>query len=244
MLAAAKKLFLFREQGGVRTPILEDVGVEIQENTFDCIMGPSGSGKTTLLYLLAGLDEASAGVAELAGKDLAKLGESQRTKLRRKQVAFVFQYFHLLPNLSLEENIALPLWIQGKNSGWQKAAAGWAERLGLGDRLSALPHELSGGERQRASIARALVGDQPLILADEPTGNLSQKAGAEVMDMLRKAVDEEGRSVLLVTHNPRDAARSDRVQFLVDGHLAEDPVLRGPDLAVEDIHKALAQLEI
>ena len=167
MLAAAKKLFLFREQGGHKTSILEDVGFEIQANTFDCIMGPSGSGKTTLLYLLAGLDGASAGAVELAGEDLAKLSEVKRTKLRRREIAFVFQYFHLLPNLSLQENIALPLWIQGKNSGWQKEASAWAEKLGLGDRLSALPHELSGGERQRASIARALVGGQRLILADE-----------------------------------------------------------------------------
>lgn len=244
MLASAKKLFLFRDSGGTRTPILEDVGFEIAENTFDCVMGPSGSGKTTLLYLLAGLDAASAGTIELAGKDLNKISEGQRTKLRRAQVAFVFQYFHLLPNLTLTENIAVPLWIQGKNRGWQKAARDWVDRLGLGPRADAMPHELSGGERQRASIARALVGGQPLILADEPTGNLSQKAGAEVMELLRSAVDKEGRSVLLVTHNPRDAARSDRVQFLVDGSLAKEPVLRGPNLDVEDVHAALAQLEI
>jgi putative ABC transport system ATP-binding protein len=244
MLAAAKKLFLFRQQGGNKTAILDDVGLEIGEREFHCVMGPSGSGKTTLLYLLAGLDEPSAGAVCLAEKDLSTLAERQRTLLRRSSVAFVFQYFHLLPNLTLAENIGLPLWIQGKSKGWEPIAKEWAERLGLGDRLDALPHELSGGERQRTSIARALVGGQPLILADEPTGNLSQKAGAEVMDLLRKAVDEEGRSVLLVTHNPRDAARADRVQFLLDGRLAPDPVLHGPDLTVEQVHEALAQLHI
>ncbi len=244
MLAAAKKLFLFRQQGDAKTAILDDVELEIGERDFHCVMGPSGSGKTTLLYLLAGLDEPSAGSVHLSDKDLSQLAENKRTLLRRKSVAFVFQYFHLLPNLTLAENIGLPLWIQGQSSGWEPVAKDWAERLGLGDRLKALPHELSGGERQRTSIARALVGGQPLILADEPTGNLSQKAGAEVMDLLRRAVDEEGRSVLLVTHNPRDAARADRVQFLVDGRLVEDPVLHGPDLTVEQVHEALGQLHI
>ncbi|HRV80437.1 MAG: ABC transporter ATP-binding protein [Planctomycetes bacterium] len=244
MLAKIQDLFLFRQQGGVSTPILEGIEFEVEAGTFDCIMGPSGSGKTSLLYLLAGLDEVSAGSVELRGENLATAGERRRTELRRQQVAFVFQYFHLLPNLTLQENIALPLWIRGQNAGWQALAKLWAERLGLGARLDALPHELSGGERQRASIARAMVGEQPLILADEPTGNLSQKAGAEVMDLLRQAVDDEGRAVLLVTHNPRDAARADRVQFLVDGRLAPEPVLRGPKLAVEDVHAALAQLEI
>jgi putative ABC transport system ATP-binding protein len=244
MLAAAKKLFLFRQQGDTKTVILDDVGLEIGERDFHCVMGPSGSGKTTLLYLLAGLDEPSAGSVELSEHDLSLLAESKRTLLRRKSVAFVFQYFHLLPNLTLAENIGLPLWIQGKSSGWESIAKDWAGRLGLGDRLDALPHELSGGERQRTSIARALVGGQPLILADEPTGNLSQKAGAEVMDLLRQAVDEEGRSVLLVTHNPRDAARADRVQFLLDGRLVKDSELNGPDLTVEQVHEALAQLHI
>ncbi|MEZ6003535.1 MAG: ABC transporter ATP-binding protein [Planctomycetota bacterium] len=244
MLAKTDELFLFRESGGSRTAILENISIEVPERSFECIMGPSGSGKTTLLYLIAGLEPVSAGRVWLADEEIERLKETVRTRLRRTQVAFVFQYFHLLPNLTVRENIALPLWIRGQNRGWQEPATRWGERLGLGPRLDALPHELSGGERQRASIARAMVGEQPLILADEPTGNLSQKAGAEVMQILREAVDQEGRTVLLVTHNPRDAAHADRVRFLLDGQLADDPVLVGPGLTVDAVHQALAQLEI
>ncbi|MEZ6018220.1 MAG: ABC transporter ATP-binding protein [Planctomycetota bacterium] len=228
-------------------PVLRGVSFTVQPGEFVCVMGPSGSGKTTLLHILSGLDQPSAGVIRLGGQDLTQLPERERTLARRREVGYVFQFFNLMPNLTVEENIGLPIAIAGSEPSAQRAAIrAQAETLGIGHRLAAFPHELSGGEMQRASIARALVGGQRLLLCDEPTGNLAQKAGAEVMELLRKARDEEGRTVVLVTHNPRDAAFADRVLFLVDGVLAEDSELRrGADpLTAEDIHTVLARLSI
>ena len=244
-IAAVQGLFKFHEQGSDHVPILKDVDLSIEEGEFVCVMGPSGSGKSTLLHLLSGLDQPSAGSVTLAGRDLASLGERERTLLRRDQIGYVFQFFNLLPNLTVAENVGLPLAISGRQP--ESAAAELAqlaERLGIARRWGAFPHQLSGGEMQRTSIARALIGGQPLLLCDEPTGNLSQKAGAEVMELLRGCADEDRRAVLLVTHNPRDAAFADRVHFLVDGELAAEPVLRGPGLVSEDIHEALAALHI
>ena len=238
---------LFKFQGGEKAsrPVLQEVELELADGEFLCVMGPSGSGKTTLLHLLSGLDAPSAGSIELRGVDLAGLSAARRTLHRRREVGYVFQFFNLLPNLSVEENIGLPLAIAGSRPA---ARAGQirelAERLGLSSRLDAFPHELSGGEMQRASIARALIGGQRVLLCDEPTGNLAQKAGAEVMELLRQVVREEQRSVLLVTHNPRDAAFADRIVFLVDGQVAPDAEMRGPDIRVEDIHATLGRLSI
>lgn len=244
-LSAARGLFKFHEQGSERVPILKDVELEIAIGEFVCVMGPSGSGKSTLLHILSGLDRASAGSVQLAGRELEGLGERQRTLLRREQIGYVFQFFNLLPNLTVEENIGLPLSIGGCTAREVRSKIEeLAQRLGIAERLKAFPHELSGGEMQRTSIARALIGEQPLLLCDEPTGNLSQKAGAEVMELLRACVDEEGRSVLLVTHNPRDAALADRVHFLVDGELVSEPVLRGPGLTTDLVHQALGELHI
>ncbi|MFT7676239.1 MAG: putative ABC transport system ATP-binding protein [Planctomycetota bacterium] len=238
-------LFKFQGGAGRETPILKDVGLELAEQEFLCVMGPSGSGKTTLLHLLSGLDEPSAGSVELKGQDLARLSTGKRTLLRRQQVGYVFQFFNLLPNLTVAENIGLPVAIAGaRPASKRKEIAELAERLGIASRLEAFPHELSGGEMQRTSIARALIGGQPLLLCDEPTGNLAQQAGAEVMALLRQAVDEDGRTVLLVTHNPRDAAFADRVCFLVDGELAPEHELRGPEIRVDDVHAALGRLSI
>lgn len=247
-------LFKFHGEGTGATPILRDVSFEVGAGEFVCIMGPSGSGKSTLLHLLSGLDEPSAGQIHLGGQDLAPLSDGARTLVRRRTVGYVFQFFNLMPNLSVRENIGLPLAIAGQRSAGVAPSGGGGgeggelerlgERLGIADRLDAFPHQLSGGEMQRVSIARALIGKQPLLLCDEPTGNLSQKAGAEVMQLLRTACDEEKRAVLLVTHNPRDAAFADRVQFLVDGELVAEPVLRGPGLRVEQVHEALAGLSI
>jgi putative ABC transport system ATP-binding protein len=183
---------------------------------------------------------------QLAGQDLAQLSERRRTLQRREQVGYVFQFFNLMPNLSVQENIALPLALagQGMADTGRTRVTTLAKRLGLAARLEALPHQLSGGEMQRTSIARALMGEQPLLLCDEPTGNLSQKAGAQVMEILRSCCDDDGRSVLLVTHNPRDASFADRVLFLVDGELAQDAELRGPGLTVDEIHEALKALSI
>ena len=244
-ITAARDVFKFTPQGGEDAPILRGISLAVEEGEFVCVMGPSGSGKSTLLHTLSGLDRPSAGRVELGGRDLAKLTERQRTLQRRDTVGFVFQFFNLLPNLSVIENVRLPLAIAGKNAkGASDAPEALLERFGLGHRLDARVHELSGGEMQRVSIARALAGGQPLLLCDEPTGNLSQKAGLEVMQLLRRVCNEDRRSVLLVTHNPRDAAFADRVLFLVDGELARDVELRGPDIPVESIHEALAGLSI
>ena len=223
--------------------VLRGIDLELARGTFTCVMGPSGSGKSTLLHLISGLDEPTAGTLELDGQVLGRLSLAQRTLLRRRTVGYVFQFFNLLPNLSVTENVALPLAIAGERRAAAHAAVpALLERLGIARRAAALPHQLSGGEMQRTSIARALAGAQPLLLCDEPTGNLSQQAGLEVMHALREVCDRDGRTVLLVTHNPRDATFADEVRFLVDGRIAET-VLRKP-MKIEDVHAALAKLAI
>jgi putative ABC transport system ATP-binding protein len=248
-LLQVHELYKFHQQGGERVPVLRGVDLEVRPAEFVCVMGPSGSGKSTLLHLVAGLDEPSAGTIRLAGEELGSLSEGRRTLLRRSKVGFVFQFFNLLPNLSVRENVGLPIAIRGRHPEREaQVVEAIARELEIADRLDAFPHELSGGQMQRVSIARALIGGQPLLLCDEPTGNLSQKAGAEVMEILshlvREAEGHEERAVLLVTHNPRDAAFADRVHFLVDGALDPDVVLRGPDLSVERVHEALTGLAI
>ncbi|MEM9381056.1 MAG: ABC transporter ATP-binding protein [Planctomycetota bacterium] len=226
-------------------PVLRGVSFDVARGEFICIMGPSGSGKTTLLHLLSGLDEPSAGAVVLAGEDLARAPEAERTARRRDQVGYVFQFFHLMPNLSVEENIGLPVAIAGHDPDREsERIRELAAKLGIEDRLRAFPHELSGGEMQRASIARALIGGQPLLLCDEPTGNLAQAAGREVMEELRRACDEDGRTVVLVTHNPRDATFADRVLFLVDGEIRPDGELTGPGIGEAEITTALSRLSI
>jgi len=225
-----------------RVEVLAGVELELAAGSFTCVMGPSGSGKSTLLHLISGLDEPSAGTIELAGQDLSRLSLRERTLLRRRTVGYVFQFFNLLPNLTVEENVALPLAIAGEADG-AGAVGGLLERFGLSARRAAFPHQLSGGEMQRTSIARALAGRQPLVLCDEPTGNLAQQAGLEVMKTLREVCDRDGRTVLLVTHNPRDATFADEVRFLLDGRVA-DTVLAGAGRTIDDVHAALARLSI
>ena len=238
-------LYKFHEASGEKTAVLRGVSFSVAPAEFVCVMGPSGSGKSSLLHLLSGLDAPSAGKVRLAGTDLASLSTEERTRKRRDAIGYVFQFFNLLSNLTVWENVGLPIAISGGHPEKERARIdALLERLGVAARRDAFPHQLSGGEMQRVSIARALAGGQPLILADEPTGNLSQKAGLEVMQLLRRCANEDGRAVLLVTHNPRDACFADRVLFLVDGALAEEPVLRGPGVEVERVHAALAQLHI
>jgi putative ABC transport system ATP-binding protein len=240
-------LYKIHAASHAEVPVLRGISFAVQPGEFVCVMGPSGSGKTTLLHLLSGLDQPSAGAIRLGGQDLTQLPERERTLVRRREVGYVFQFFNLMPNLTVEENIGLPISIAGgEPAASRDRIRAQADTLGIGHRIGAYPHELSGGEMQRASIARALVGGQKLLLCDEPTGNLAQKAGAEVMELLRRARDEDGRTVVLVTHNPRDAAFADRVLFLVDGVLATDSELRRgtAPLAAEDIHAALARLSI
>jgi putative ABC transport system ATP-binding protein len=220
--------------------ILRGIDLELRAGQFLCVMGPSGSGKSTLLHLISGLDEPTAGTVELAGEELSKLSLAQKTLLRRRTVGYVFQFFNLLPNLSVEENVALPLAIAGERR--TEVVPALLERFGITRRARALPHQLSGGEMQRTSIARALAGAQPLLLCDEPTGNLSQQAGLEVMQALREVCDRDARTVLLVTHNPRDATFADEVRFLVDGRIAERRLTR--PFGIGDVHEALVGLAI
>lgn len=244
-LVETHDVYRFQGEGADKLAILRGVSFAVAEREFTCIMGPSGSGKSTLLHLLSGLDQPSAGRIMLRGKDLAKLSENERTLERRSALGYVFQFFNLLPNLTVLQNVGLPLAIAGRHPEHDEARlVGLLEKFGIAGKRAAFPHQLSGGEMQRVSIARALAGGQPLLLADEPTGNLSQKAGLEVMHILRRLVDEDGRSVLLVTHNPRDATFADRVLFLVDGEIASGTELRGPGLHVDRVHEALAALSI
>ncbi|MCZ6596523.1 MAG: ABC transporter ATP-binding protein [Planctomycetota bacterium] len=244
-IVSANDVYKFFGKGASQTAVLREVDFQVAEGEFVCIMGPSGSGKSTLLHLVSGLDELSAGEIELFGQNLAALTQHQRTLLRRQSIGYVFQFFNLLPNLTVLENVGLPLAIQGRRPKAESGMVlGLLNRFGLSERASAFPHQISGGQMQHTSIARALAGGQPLLLCDEPTGNLSQKAGLEVMQTLRRVCDNDGRSVLLVTHNPRDAGFADRVLFLVDGELKKEPVLEGPDIPVQRIHETLAALSI
>jgi putative ABC transport system ATP-binding protein len=197
---------------------LAGVDFVVEEGEFVAIMGPSGSGKSTLLHLLGGLDKPSDGEVTLAGRRLSLLSDKQATLVRRRNVGFVFQFFNLLPTLSTEENVALPLIIDGQNLRKYRARVdALLELVGLAGRRRHKPDQLSGGEQQRVSIARALVTEPAIVLADEPTGNLDSKTGISIMELLRRSRDEMGQTIVVVTHDPRAAAYADRVVFLGDG---------------------------
>ncbi|MCB2175473.1 MAG: ABC transporter ATP-binding protein [Actinomycetales bacterium] len=200
---------------------LRGVDVEITAGAFTAIMGPSGSGKSTLLHLLAGLDQATSGQVWLDGTELTALGDTALTRLRRDRVGFVFQAFNLLPMFTAEQNITLPLQIAGTpvDRAWFETLVA---TLGLADRLDHRPGELSGGQQQRVAIARALVTRPAVVFADEPTGNLDSRAGAQVLSFLRTSVRELGRTVVMVTHDPSAAAYADRVLLIADGRIAGD----------------------
>jgi ABC-type lipoprotein export system ATPase subunit len=241
----ARSVYRFHEIEGQQVPILKDVTFRLEPGSFTTIMGPSGSGKSTLLHLLAGLDVPSAGEVLLAGHSLGKVDEDARTALRREHIGFIFQFFNLLPELTVEENISLPLRIAGMDPSEHRGRVdGLLARLDLGRLRDRVPSRLSGGEMQRVSIARALVTEPLLLLCDEPTGNLSSKAGEETIDLLRSAARDAGATVLLVTHNPRDAAAGDSVLILHDGTLDPQWAIQGPDIRVHDIHARLEELGI
>nr|WP_246036733.1 MULTISPECIES: ABC transporter ATP-binding protein [Cellulomonas] len=200
---------------------LDGVDVDFAAGAFTAIMGPSGSGKSTLMHLLAGLDQASSGTVHLGTTDITRLGDDDLTRLRRDRVGFVFQSFNLLPMLTAEQNILLPLDLAGAS-----ADRAWfdtlVDTLGLRARLTHRPSEMSGGQQQRVAIARALIAQPEVVFADEPTGNLDSRAGAEVLSFLRRSVRELGRTVVMVTHDPTAAAYADRVVLLADGRIAGD----------------------
>jgi putative ABC transport system ATP-binding protein len=211
-------------EAGVRA--LDDVSLDLYAGEFTAVMGPSGSGKSTLMHVLAALDRPSAGEVWIGDRSIGGLKDKELTLLRREEVGFVFQSFNLVPTLSAEENIVLPLAIAGR-----KPDPAWFDSViatvGLRDRLSHKPNELSGGQQQRVAVARALVSRPRIVFADEPTGNLDSRSGAEVLELLRAAVDDHRQTVVMVTHDPVAAAYTDRVVFLADGRVVEE--LRSPD---------------
>lgn len=215
-------------EGSATVTALNSVNLSIDQGQFVTVMGPSGCGKSTLLHLIGGLDRPTSGSVWIDGKDISKMKDDELTELRRRKMGFVFQFFNLIPVLSAEENAALPLILDGVKPETARArAAEWLERNQMGDRLSHRPDQLSGGQQQRVAIARALVSEPLMLLADEPTGNLDSRASDEIAALLRHAVNDWGRTVLMVTHDPRIAAYADRIVFLKDGRVVDDTLLDG-----------------
>jgi putative ABC transport system ATP-binding protein len=200
---------------------LRGVSLEVPAGQFTAVMGPSGSGKSTLMHILAGLDRPTEGTVAIEDREITTMGDRELTLLRRRHVGFVFQFFNLLPVLSAEENIALPLSLAGK-----KPDPEWLEELldkvGLADRRRHRPAELSGGQQQRVAIGRALITRPTVLFADEPTGNLDSHTGADILDLLRQSVDDYGQTTVMVTHDSRAATTADRVLFIADGEVVND----------------------
>jgi putative ABC transport system ATP-binding protein len=219
-------------EGAAAVDALVDVSTAFDRGRFTAIMGPSGSGKSTLMHILAGLDKPTAGTVVLDGQEITSLDDAELTELRRDKLGFVFQFFNLLPVLTAEENLVLPLSIAGR-----KPDQAWLDQLvetvGLGDRRTHRPSELSGGQQQRVAVARALVSKPAVVFADEPTGNLDSKASADVLRLLRHAVDDFGQTVIMVTHDPAAAAHADRLITLRDGRVVHDAAPGSTDEVIE-----------
>ncbi|MDQ1286754.1 MAG: putative transport system ATP-binding protein [Actinomycetota bacterium] len=225
--------------GDTAVRALDDVYVTFERGRFTAIMGPSGSGKSTLLHCLAGLDTATEGRVFLGGTDLTELDDTELTLLRRRRIGFVFQSFNLLPVLTAEQNITLPLELASTRVDRAQLEE-IATRLGIADRLGHRPSELSGGQQQRVAIARALLPAPDVVVADEPTGNLDSRSGAEVLDLLRSSVQELGQSVLMVTHDPVAASYADRVVLLADGRVTDEIV----DPTPESVLASLGRIDL
>ncbi|WP_407549892.1 ABC transporter ATP-binding protein [Streptomyces sp. Pv4-95] len=208
-------------QGDTRVVALDSVSVDFRQAQFTAIMGPSGSGKSTLMHCMAGLDSISAGSARIGDVELASLNDKQLTRLRRDKIGFIFQAFNLLPTLNALENITLPMDIAGRRPDRQWVS-NVIETVGLGGRLRHRPGQLSGGQQQRVAVARALAAQPEIIFADEPTGNLDSRSGAEVLGFLRESVRAMDQTVVMVTHDPVAAGYADRVVFLADGRIVEE----------------------
>jgi putative ABC transport system ATP-binding protein len=208
-------------EGDTAVDALRDVSLEVARGQLTTVMGPSGSGKSTLMHILAGLDRPTSGTVAIEGTEITTLGDTELTKLRRNHIGFIFQFFNLLPMLSAEENVTLPLTIAG-----EKVDRPWLEQLlenvGLKDRRKHRPSELSGGQQQRVAIARALITKPTVVFADEPTGNLDSRTGGEILELLRQAVQSTGQTTVMVTHDPRSASIADRILFLADGNIVKE----------------------
>jgi putative ABC transport system ATP-binding protein len=225
--------------GDTAVDALRGVSLSIAQGKLTAVMGPSGSGKSTLMHILAGLDKPTNGSVAIAGTEITRLKDSDLTKLRRRHIGFVFQFFNLLPMLTAEENIVLPLSIAG-----EKPERGFfgdlIDKVGLADRLTHRPAELSGGQQQRVAIARALVSQPTVLFADEPTGNLDSTTSHEILELMRNSVDTYGQTMVMVTHDAHAAAFADRVLFLADGLIVRDM----PRSSQGDILAAMNELQL
>jgi putative ABC transport system ATP-binding protein len=231
---AARTLDAVKSYGRGTTEVraLDGVTVGFGKGQFTAIMGPSGSGKSTLLHCIAGLDSLTSGAAYIGDEDLSRLTDEQLTLLRRDNIGFVFQSFNLVPTLTARANITLPLRLAGR-----KGDQAWIDQvaatLGITDRLDHRPDEMSGGQQQRVAVARALASRPQIIFADEPTGNLDSRAGAEVLHFLRQAVDDLGQTIVMVTHDPNAASHADRIIFLADGRVVDEMQAPTPERVLE-----------
>jgi putative ABC transport system ATP-binding protein len=224
-------------EGASAVHALRGVSIEIPEGQFAAVMGPSGSGKSTLMHILAGLDVPTEGQVWVGGEEITSMSDDQLTVLRRRRLGFIFQFFNLLPMLTAEDNISLPMSIAGRkpDGAWLDQVIG---KVGLGERRHHRPSELSGGQQQRVAIARALLSRPTILFADEPTGNLDSTTSQEILDVLRDSVDTYGQTVLMVTHDAGAAAVADRVLFLADGVVVKDAY----GLSESDVLAAMEEL--
>jgi putative ABC transport system ATP-binding protein len=220
-VVVARELTRRYGEGETAVDALRGVSVDVNKGKLTAVMGPSGSGKSTLMHILAGLDKPTSGSVTIEGTEITNLKDAELTKLRRDHIGFVFQFFNLLPMLTAEENIRLPLSIAGEKPDKEQFAR-LIDSVGLTDRLHHRPAELSGGQQQRVAIARALVSQPDVVFADEPTGNLDSKTGSEILELLRQSVAEMGQTIVMVTHEARAAAIADRVLYLADGQIVRE----------------------
>jgi len=244
-LIQAENLTKVYGTGETAITALDHANLTVNAGEFVAVMGPSGCGKSTLLHLIGGLDRPTAGSVSIDGQPIAKMSDDTVTKLRRRKIGFVFQFFNLIPILSSVENASLPLLLDGGSSAKAKQKAKeWLTKVGLGQRLASRPDQLSAGQQQRVAIARALITDPVLVLADEPTGNLDTKSSDEIAGLLQQVAKEWGRAVLMVTHDPRIAAHAERIVFLKDGKIVKETKLDSQGArnseVVADIMKAIA----
>ena len=219
--------------GDTGVTALDHVDLTVEPGEFVAVMGPSGCGKSTLLNLVGGLDKPTSGQVLIADTDIATMTDRSVTELRRRRLGFVFQFFNLIPVLTTAENAALPLTLDGvKPAEANDRARDWLRKVGLGDKLESRPDQLSGGQQQRVAVARALVTDPALVLADEPTGNLDSKSADEIANLLKQAAEEWGRAIVMVTHDVTIASHAHRIVFMRDGAVVDDVAL-GADPAAD-----------
>jgi putative ABC transport system ATP-binding protein len=233
------------QMGEVTVTALEGVDFQVERGEFVAIMGPSGSGKSTLLHLLGGLDNPTSGEIYLNGEPLSGLGDNQITRLRRRKVGFIFQFYNLLPTLTATENVSLPLLIDGQSaSSYRTRIEDLMKLVDLADRANHRPDQLSGGQQQRVAVARAFVNQPEIVLADEPTGNLDSRAGTAILELLQRTCQELGATIIMVTHDPRAASYADRVVFLKDGKIVHHLTNRDLGISVQRIAEVMTTLEL